>query len=132
MSPGAHPASAAPPPAIAVIVWAMLIFSLLAGGFWMQRYSARKEARWARKILVAKSAAPLADLADCLGAAIPLTGRPVWRDVAGSADRIRGANAARHLTIEIAELGDHRLVTVFTRNAAPLRRKDEQAFARCL
>lgn len=124
------PYATAKPPLIVTIIWAILIFSLVGGLWWMSLWSSEREDRLSKPVFSTESALSSDVLADCLMDGIAL-GKD-WRKSEGKPATIQSINAARHLKVEIEDLEARRRLSIFTRNGQALRQQDLQALRRCL
>lgn len=129
-------AAVALPPRWTVIAWAMLIFGLIGGGFWVRKHAADDDAR---RILVSAEVparASLARLMRCLEAPGPsglaLGSRSGTWERPDSATRAAwGRNAARHLTVSIIDRGEDRLIQIATRDRRQLRASERALLEKC-
>jgi hypothetical protein len=119
------------PPPIVSIIWAALIFSLIAFLFWVNREVKQEENERATLIYQLEGMFDRPTVADCLTRKLPLTGRN-WKAVNHSGSTWRRDNAARHLRVDIVDMDDRHRIDIFTRDAQPLRAQEIKAVRLCI
>ncbi|MFX4087849.1 hypothetical protein ACKU27_22440 [Sphingobium yanoikuyae] len=104
---------------------------MIAFLFWVHRHAELEEDRRAALAYQIEGALNRPEVADCLTQQLPLTGRN-WQVLERSPEIWRRENAARHLRVDMVNLGDRYRIDVFTRDSRQLRPQEINAVKRCL
>ncbi|MFN4095923.1 MAG: hypothetical protein ACK4GG_04070 [Sphingomonas sp.] len=131
-----QPFTGPPPPAWAIVSWAVVIFSLIGGGLWLMVSGAQVDLARSVQVLDARAPAMADVLSRCFAApgahGLALQGRSTWQVVEGPYPMWEARNDARKLRIQIEERGLERLVRVYTRDGRPLRASERQIIDACI